>query len=91
MDNLLERTDALLGTVRGIDQRLVGSGFEGVSGVARLFEQLHKALAAVSIQEIDATLADIDRTRRAFDSMSRDLGRLRLLKQSLGDGLSSGT
>lgn len=85
MDDVLRRSVSMLEAVRGIDQRLAGAGFDGVEAVAKAFEQLHKAVAGVSLQEIDATLGDIDQTRRALDTISRDLTRLRRLKQSLDD------
>lgn len=86
MDDVLRRSASMLEAVRGIDQRLSGAGFEGVEAIAHVFEQLHKALATVSLQEIDSTLTDIDETRRALNTISRDLTRLRKLKQSLDDG-----
>jgi curved DNA-binding protein CbpA len=86
MDDVLRRSVTMLEAVKQIDQRLAGAGFDGVGAVAKLFEQLHGALQMISVDEIDSTLADIDRTRRALDTVSRDLTRLRRLKQSIGDG-----
>jgi len=90
MQDVLRRTEAMFEAVRGIDQRLAGAGFEGVSAIARLFEQLHTALDAVSVDEIDSTMADVEKARQALDTVGRDLGRLRRLKLSLGDGASGG-
>lgn len=86
MEDVLKRSVSMLEAVQGIERRLAGAGFEGVAAIAKLFDQLHAALDAVSMEEIDATMADIDRTRRALDTVGRDLGRLRRLKQTLGDG-----
>jgi len=90
MQDVLRRTEAVFEAVRGLDQRLKGAGFEGVAAIARLFEQLHSALDTVSVDEIDSTLADVDRARQTLDAVGLDLGRLRRLKLSLGDGASSG-
>jgi hypothetical protein len=90
MNDVLRRTDAMLAGIRDIDQRLTGAGIEGVGAVAKLYEQLHSALAAVSVEEIDSTLGEIDSTRRSLDTIARDLGRLRRLKLTFGDGVSSG-
>ena len=90
MQDVLRRTEAMFEAVRGIDQRLAGAGFEGVSAIARLFEQLHTALDAVSIDEIDSTIADVERARQSLDTVGRDLTRLRRLKLSIGDGASDG-
>lgn len=91
MQDVLRRTEAMFEAVRGIDQRLAGAGFEGVGAIARLFEQLHTALDAVSVDEIDSTMADVERARQSLDSVARDLARLRRLKLSLGDGASNGS
>jgi curved DNA-binding protein CbpA len=90
MQDVLRRTEAMFEAVRGIDQRLAGAGFEGVSAIARLFEQLHTALDAVSIDEIDSTIADVERARQSLDTVGGDLARLRRLKLSLGDGAHDG-
>ena len=86
MDDVLRRSAAMLESVQEIDQRLAGAGLNGVTAVAKLFEQLHVALEAIPMEEIDAALADIDRTRRTLDGMGRDLTRLRRLKHTLSDG-----
>jgi hypothetical protein len=90
MQDMLRRTDAMFEAMRGIDQRLASAGLDGVSSVTRMFEQLHTALQAIELGEIDATLADIDRARRDLDVMSRELTQLRQLKVSLGDGVPAG-
>jgi hypothetical protein len=86
MEDVLRRSVSMLETVQGIERRLSGTGFDGVSAIARMFDQLHAALDVVSLEEIDSTLGDIDRTRRALDAVTRDLTRLKRLKQTLGDG-----
>ncbi len=86
MEDVLRQSVSMLEAVQGIERRLSGAGFDGVSAIARLFDQLHAALDVVSLEEIDSTLADIDRTRRALDTVTRDLTRLKRLKQTLGDG-----
>ena len=86
MEDVLRRSVTMLEAVQGIERRLSGAGFDGVGAIARLFDQLHAALESVSMEEIDTTLDDIDRTRRALDAVSRDLTRLRRLKQTLSDG-----
>lgn len=85
MHDVLRKKGALFDAVRAIEQRLGGPGPDGMSSVARKFEQLHGALGTIGIEEIDATLEDIDRARRELDAMTRDLTRLRQLKESLGD------
>jgi hypothetical protein len=85
MYDMLRKKGALFDAIHGIEQRLGGPGLDGMSSVARKFEQLHGALRTIGIEEIDATLEDIDRARRELDAMTRDLTRLRQLKESLGD------
>ena len=84
MQDVLRQTDAMFDRMRGIEQRLAGAGVDGVASLARMFEQLHAALDAVPLDEIDTTLADVERARRALDTIGRDLARLRRLKLSVG-------
>lgn len=91
MHDMLRKRGSLFDAVHGIEQRLGGSGPDGMSVVARKFEQLHGALQTIAIEEIDATLEDIERARQELDAMTRDLTRLRQLKASLGDRRVAGT
>jgi DnaJ-domain-containing protein 1 len=84
MQDVLVRTGAMVEAVQDIDRRLAGAGVQGVGAVGELYERLDAALAAVRLEEIDATLADIERATRALAAMGRDLGRLRHLKLALG-------
>ncbi len=85
--NLLEQADAVMRFESELHRRMGEAGVSGVQGLFALAEQLQRALAMVSPQELDGAETDLERVADRIRAMQHDLRELKTVKTDL-EGLA---
>jgi hypothetical protein len=85
--HLLEQATAVTRFGAELRRRMGEAGLDGLHGLFALADQLQRALAAVSLPEIDSAEADLDRVANQVLAMKESLHQLKAVKADL-EGLA---
>jgi len=88
MEDLRKRANDLLCYYGKMQNRLVQAGLTDTGALVELFAQLHRGLEAISNEELDPAIEEVNRLVEALRKMQADLQVLKELKTRMSSLVS---